>query len=153
VFEVRVVVGRDPLTGKSVQHSFTVRGDVEYAESRRQELVADYGVDLSALHASGLTDADVLTRWFSAGHAWKPATRIVYDCDVRALCADPVGQVRLCALDPAAMHRAVGRWQATGVTLRTVSSRGKTLSSPLRWAAEQGILRTHPRHAESGATC
>jgi integrase len=144
VFEVRVVVGRDPLTGNSVQRSFTVRGDTEHAEARRRELVADHGIDLSVLHASGLTVGELLTRWFAAGHAWKPSTRIGYDCDVRALCADPIANLRLCSLDLAAMHRVVGRWQATGVTVATVSSRTKALSSALRWAVEQGILRAHP---------
>lgn len=144
VFEVRVVVGRDPTTGRSVQRSFTVRGDAEHAEARRRELVVDFGVDLSMLHASGLTVGELLTRWFAAGHAWKPSTRIVYDCDVRALRADPIATVRLCSLDQAVMHRAVGRWQATGVTRATVSSRTKTLSSAMRWAVEQGILRAHP---------
>jgi len=144
VFEVRVVVGRDPLTGQSVQRSFTVRGDATHAEARRRELVADYGVDVSLLHASGVSVGELLTRWFGAGHAWKPSTRIGYDCDVRALCADPIANLRLCSLDLAAMHRVVGRWQATGVTLATVSSRAKTLSSALRWAVEQGILRSHP---------
>jgi integrase len=144
VFEVRVVVGRDPLTGSSVQRSFTVRGDAEHADARRRELVADYGVDLSVLHASGVTVGELLTRWFAAGHAWKPSTRIGYECDVRVLCADPIANLRLCSLDLAAMHRVVGRWQATGVTLATVSSRTKALSSALRWAVEQGILRAHP---------
>lgn len=46
VFEVRVVVGRDPATGLSVQRSFTVRGDASHAEARRRELVADFGIDL-----------------------------------------------------------------------------------------------------------
>jgi integrase len=138
------VVGRDPATGRSVQRSFTVRGDAEHAQARRRELVADYGVDLSVLHASGVTVAELLTRWFAAGHAWKPSTRIGYDCDVRALGADPIASLRLCSLDLAAMHRIVGRWQATGVTLATVSSRTKALSSALRWAVEQGILRAHP---------
>jgi integrase len=144
VFEVRVVVGRNPATGRSVQRSFTVRGDAEHAEARRRELVTDYGVDLSVLHASGMTVGELLTRWFAAGHVWKPSTRIVYDSDVRALRSDPIASVRLCSLDPAVMHRVIGRWRATGVTVATVSSRFKTLSSALRWAVEQGILRAHP---------
>jgi integrase len=144
VFEVRVVVGRDPRTGRSVQRSFTVRGDTEHAEARRRELVADYGIDLTMLHASGLTVGELLTRWYAAGHAWKPSTRIGYDSDVRAVCADPIASLRLCSLDTAAMSRVTSRWQATGVTLATVSTRTKALSSALRWAVEQGILRSHP---------
>ena len=42
------------------------------------------------------------------------------------------------------MSRATSRWQATGVSLATVSTRTKALSSALRWAVEQGILRSHP---------
>ena len=144
MFEVRVVVGRDLATGRSVQRSFTVRGDPEHAETRRRELVAGYGVDLSVLHASGLTVGELLTRWYAAGHAWKPSTRIGYDCDVRALCVDPISSLRLCSLDTPAMYRVTSRWQATGVTLATVSARTKALSSALRWAVEQGILRAHP---------
>jgi hypothetical protein len=45
VFEIRIVVGREPVTGVSVQRSFTVRGDGAHAEARRRELVADYGLD------------------------------------------------------------------------------------------------------------
>jgi integrase len=144
VFEVRVVVGRDRDSGASVQRSFTVRGDAEHAEVRRRQLVAQHGVDLSMLHASGVTVGELLTRWFAAGCGWKPSTRIGYGCDVRALCADPIATVRLCSLDGAVVHRAIRRWQAEGVTLSTVSSRSKALSSALRWAVEQGILRANP---------
>jgi integrase len=144
VFEVRVVVGRDPQTENSVQRSFTVRGDAEHAEARRRELVADHGIDVSVLHASGITVRQLLTRWLAAGQAWKPSTRIGYDCDVRALCNDPIASLRLCSLDLAGTHRVVGRWQAKGVTVATVSSRTKALSSALRWAVEQGIVRAHP---------
>lgn len=49
------MVGRDPATGCSVQRSFTVHGDAEHAEARRRELVADFGVDLSVLYASGVS--------------------------------------------------------------------------------------------------
>lgn len=144
MFEVRVVVGRDPATGASVQRSFTVRGDAEHAEIRRRELVADYGLDLSVLHASGMTVGELLIRWFRGGHTWKPSTVIGYDCDVRALRADPIATVRLCALSTAVLHRTIGRWQATGVSVATVASRSRTLGSALTWAVEQGILRAHP---------
>jgi hypothetical protein len=44
VWEIRVVVGFDPVHARSVQRSFTVHGDDEIAEQRRRELVDDYGV-------------------------------------------------------------------------------------------------------------
>ncbi len=61
VFEVRVVIGRDPASGSSVQRSFTIRGDREHAEQRRRELIADYGIDPVLLHVSGLTVRELLT--------------------------------------------------------------------------------------------
>lgn len=39
VWEIRVVVGFDIVRGRSVQRSFTVRGDAVFAEQRRRELV------------------------------------------------------------------------------------------------------------------
>ena len=44
VWEIRVVVGFDAVRGRSVQRSFTVRGDAVFAEHRRRELVEDHGV-------------------------------------------------------------------------------------------------------------
>ena len=138
------MVGRDPATGASVQRSFTIRGDAAHAEARRRELVADYGIDLSVLHASGMTVGELLSRWLRAGHAWKPSTVISYEFDVRALRADAIASDRLCAVNAVAMHRTVGRWQRTGVSVATVASRCRTLGSALRWAVEQGTLRAHP---------
>ena len=43
VWEVRVVIGFDPVLGRSAQRSFTVHGDEEFAQRRRAELVADSG--------------------------------------------------------------------------------------------------------------
>ena len=44
VWEVRVVVANDEVTGRSVQRSFTVHGDATLADTRRGELVERFGV-------------------------------------------------------------------------------------------------------------
>src|SRR4051812_12942903 len=77
VWEVRVVVGNDPVTGASKQRSFTVYGDVDLVRERRGELVAQFGGDRSALYcaAAGWTVAELLQRFISAQHSWSPATR------------------------------------------------------------------------------
>jgi len=76
VWEVRVVVGNDPVTGVSRQRSFTVHGDEEFVRERRRELVGQFGVDRSALYwpAAGWTVAELLVRFVAAEHAWSPAT-------------------------------------------------------------------------------
>jgi hypothetical protein len=76
VWEIRVVVGFDPIRARSLQRSFTVRGDAEQAEHSRQELVEDFGVSrvLFSGAAAGLTVADLLNEWLTAPHLWKRAT-------------------------------------------------------------------------------
>src|SRR5438094_1240025 len=74
---------------------------------RQMNLGAGRGVAVREFPmAHGHGDAeDLLARWFDAGHAWKPSTRIGYDCDVRskcdvrAMCAAPIANLRLCSLD------------------------------------------------------
>lgn len=53
VWEVRVVVANDPVSGRSVQRSFTVHGDAGQVEERRRKLVECFGVDRSALYCEG----------------------------------------------------------------------------------------------------
>jgi hypothetical protein len=69
VWEVRVVVGNDPATGVSKQRSFTVYGDEDVGRERRRELVAQFGVDRSALYcrAAGWTVAELLDRFPGRG--------------------------------------------------------------------------------------
>jgi hypothetical protein len=53
VREIRVVVANDPVTGRSMQRSFTVHGHSELFEARRRELVGRFGVDRRALYCEG----------------------------------------------------------------------------------------------------
>ena len=50
VWEIRVVVANDQLTGHSVQRSFTVHGDRSMAEDHRRALAERFGVDRRALY-------------------------------------------------------------------------------------------------------
>jgi hypothetical protein len=76
VWEIRVVVGFDAVRGRSVQRSFTVRGDAVFAAQRRRELVDDHGVARVDFATAGArsTVGELLERFFDAPHLWKPAT-------------------------------------------------------------------------------
>jgi len=65
VWEIRVVVGFDPVHVRSVQRSFTVHGDEEAAEQRRRELVDDFGISRAAFasEASRLSVGEPLERF------------------------------------------------------------------------------------------
>lgn len=53
VWEVRVVVGFDPVHGRSVQRSFTIHGDGASAQARRRELVDDFAVTRVSFTCAG----------------------------------------------------------------------------------------------------
>jgi len=146
VWEIRVVVGFDPLHARSVQRSFTVRGDGELAERRRRELVDDYGVSRVAFttEAAGLTVAELMERFIDAPHLWKPATVVSHRPVVRALIGDPIGRRRLVTMTAGDVRAAIGRWQADGLSVPTVSSRWLVLRSAISWAVGEEILRSNP---------
>jgi integrase len=146
VWEIRVVVGFDPVFGRSVQRSFTVHGDGEVAQRRRRELVDDYGVSRVAntTEAARLTVAELMARFFEAPHLWKPATVVSHRPVVQALIGDPIGRRRLVALTPGDVRATICRWQAGGVPVPTVSSRWLVLRSAMSWAVGEGVLRSNP---------
>jgi hypothetical protein len=70
VWEIRVVVANDPLTGRSIQRSFTMHGDAESAEAYRSDLVERFAVDKRALYFAGArwSVAELLARYLDADH-------------------------------------------------------------------------------------
>jgi hypothetical protein len=146
VWEVRVVVGFDPVRGRSVQRSFTVHGDHALAQRRRAELVADFGVTRVnfSTEAARLNVGELMERFFEAPHLWKPATVVSHRPPVRALMADELARRRLVNLTPAEVRAAILRWQQAGASVATVSQRWLVLRSALSWATAEGILRSNP---------
>ena len=146
VWEIRVVVGFDPVHARSVQRSFTVHGDEEAAEQRRRELVDDFGISRIAFasEASRLSVGELLERFFAAPHLWKPATVSSHSHVIRSLVGDSLARRRLVALTPGDVRAAICRWQAAGLSVSTVSARWLVLRSALSWAVSEGVLRSNP---------
>jgi hypothetical protein len=96
VWEVRVVVGFDPVVGRSVQRSFTVRGDAALAEQRRRELVTDFGISRFSVTTSAarMNVGDLMQAFFDAPHLWKPTTVASHRPVVRSLIKAPLGGAR-----------------------------------------------------------
>lgn len=116
VWEIRVVVGNVPVTGRSVQRSFTVHGDADHAWERRRELVARFGLDRRLLYcrAASWTLAQLLERFLEGEHGWKPATFTSNRSVAKFLTADPIGAVPLVSLDATAVEQRFGAWRAAG---------------------------------------
>jgi len=146
VWEIRVVVGFDSVRGRSVQRSFTVRGDQQLDARRRDELVADVGVSKLTFSGDGaqLTVGDLLVRCLVAPHLWKRATIVSHESVVRALGNDPLARKRLVLLTPTDMSLAIRRWQGEGLSVPTVSGRWLVLRSAVSWAAAEGLFRSNP---------
>lgn len=146
VWEVRVVVGNDPVTGVSRQRSFTVHGDAELVRERRRELVAQFGVDRSALYcpAAGWTVAELLVRFIAAEHAWSPATRSSHVSMARWLMTDPIGATGVAVLTPPLVDARIAAWRRSHASVALVWARWAVLSSALSWGCRQRMLRVNP---------
>jgi hypothetical protein len=108
VWEIRVVVANDLVAGRSVQRSFTMRGDADSAEARRRKLVERFAVDRSALCCEGArwSVAELLDRGSAAEHQWRPATRSSSLSVARFLMDDGIGRGGLAALSPGIVEAA-----------------------------------------------
>jgi integrase len=149
VWEIRVVVANDEVTGRSTQRSSTVRGDAALVEARRLELVERFGVDRSALYCEGArwSVAQLLERYLAANPHWRPATRSSNTSVARFLIGDAIGRLGLAALSPAHVEVAFSRWRRSGASAALVWGRWAVLRSALSWAVNRAVLRTHPLEA------
>jgi integrase len=151
VFEIRIAVGVDPVSGKTVQRSFWFHGAPEDAEERRGELAAQFAEYRAVRRASPfLTVAELLERWMFAHHDWRPSTWTSARSNVKALSADPIADRRVSSLRPDIVREAMARWRAVGATVSMVSGRFRVLRSALGWAQSEAIIDRNPLHDMRG---
>lgn len=145
MWEIRVAVGIDPVSGRSVQRSFVFHGEREQAEVRRRELAEEWA-ERRAIHRAApfLTVGELLERWIGAHHDWRPATWIGARSNVKALRADPLAQRRVATLTPEAVRAAMACWSAAGASVAVVSGRFRVLRSALGWAHVERIVDVNP---------
>lgn len=146
VWEIRVVVGSDLVSGASVQRSFTVHGDRDRAEARRAELVAGHAVHRRSVasQAARITVGELLDSFVHAPNSWRPATRFTNQHIARSLAGDRLLAQRLAMVTPSAVEAAIARWQAAGCSVPTVSARWLLVRSSLSWAVREGLLPANP---------
>jgi len=140
------VVGFDPGRARSIQRSFTVRGDAALAGQARRELVAEYGLTRTDLRRAApvVTVGELLDRYSGSAQLWKPATVVSHRHVVSTLAGDPLCRCRLQALTPAVMRAAICRWRGEGVSVPKVSARWLLVRSAVSWAVAEGLLRLNP---------
>jgi hypothetical protein len=122
VFEIRIAVGVDPVSGRTVQRSFWFHGTAEEAGDRRGELAAQFAEYRSIRRAAQfLTIGELLERWLMAQHDWRPSTWSSARSNSKALSADPIAKCRVSTLRPDAVRVAMARWRESGATVSVVS--------------------------------
>ena len=145
VFEIRIAVGVDPVSGRTVRRSFFFHGAAAGAEERRRELAAQFAEYRSIRRAAPfLTVGELLERWLAAQHDWRPSTWSSARSNVKALSTDPIAQRRVSSLRPEVVREAMARWRASGAGVAVVSGRFRVLRSALGWAHSESILERNP---------
>jgi integrase len=144
-WEIRVAVGVDPVSGRTVQRSFAFHGGAEDAELRRKELAAEWAERRAIRRAAPfLTVGELLERWLCAHHDWRPATWIGARSNVKALSADPLAVRRVSTLKPEHVRAAMAAWSSVGASVAVVSGRFRVLRSAIGWAHVERIIDVNP---------
>jgi integrase len=145
VWEVRIAVGPDPVSGHSRYRSLTVHGDRETAQAARERWAAQAElVRSSGRSRPGITLAALLREWLCADHGWRPSTVVGYRSVARFLTQDPVGKRRAVDLTPKVLAAACADWRSQEWPDPTVWARIRVLRSALGWAYAERIVDLHP---------
>ena len=153
VWEIRVAVGVDPVSGRTTQRSFVFHGDIDQADARRQELAAEWAERRAIRRAAPfLTVGEFLERWLGAHHDWRPATWISARSNVKALRADRLAGRRVTTLTPEVVRAAMACWTAAGTSVAVISGRFRVLRSAVGWAHVERIVDVNPLTGMRGPT-
>src|ERR1019366_3394567 len=145
VFEIRIAVGVDPVSGRTIQRSSWFHGTPEDAEERRSELASQFAEYRAVRRAAPfLTVGELLEQWLAAHHDWRPSTWSSARSNVRALSADAIAERRVSALRPEVVRHAMARWKEAGATVSVVSGRFRVLRSSLGWAHAESMIDRNP---------
>ena len=143
-WEVRVSLGPHALSGRTVYRSITVHGDLAQAERRRGALAAQAEQLRQARISPVRTIAELLGRWMSDEHDWKPSTWRGYHQTVRRLVDGPVADRSPETLTPTVMRAVLRCWEQDGVPTTVQALRLRTLKSALTWAYTDGLITSQP---------
>lgn len=145
VWEVRISLGPDPVSGRNEVKSLTVVGSHAAAEDARHRWAAEAAVVRSHRRARAeITLAELLEVWSCADHGWKPSTKVGYRSIAEALARDRLGRRRAVDITPRVVRAACAAWTHAGVGEPTIFGRVRCLRSCLRWAYTERVIDRRP---------
>lgn len=106
-WEIRVYVGTDPVSGKPRQRSVTVHGDLATAQQARAQLAAHATQWRATRNPPLSTVHELLHRWISSEHDWKPSTWQNYRQAARRLSEQPLAGRDPLAVSPPVLRAAM----------------------------------------------
>ena len=137
VWELRVYVGRDPVTGTPRQLSRTFRGGSRAADGALRELVDKYGE--AQQDGFGATFSQLLDRWLEESERMdlSPTTMRTYRAQVEQIIRPRLGKVALVRLTPKHLDDLYGQMKEEGRSPKTIRNYHAIISSALhqgvRW--------------------
>lgn len=134
IWELRVYVGRDSVTGKPRQKSKTHRGGKRDAETELAKMVTE--VATGALGGTNATVSVLLDRWLKdVERTASPATLAVYRDSVRSHLKPGLGHIRVNRLNAGDLDALYGAMKKAGRSVYVV----RQCHSAIRAALEMGV--------------
>jgi integrase len=145
VWEVRVALGPDPVSGRGRVRSITVHGDHDMAQAAQARWAAEAGVARMRGHAwPGMTVAQLLTQWLAADHGWRPSTLVGYRSAAKHVALDELGTRRVVHLSPVVLRAACQAWREDGWKDPTIWARVRLIRSAVGCAYFERIVEINP---------
>ena len=142
-WQLRVYVGRDPVTGKSRQVTRTFKGGERAAAKALAALVTE--VETGSFNRTTATVSQLLDKWLEAGE-WSQRPRTLYenrrkiDGRIRPI----LGHILLAELEPDVIDAAYRMWLDDGLSPTTVHKYHCILSAACRQAVKWGWIDDAP---------
>jgi integrase len=141
VWEVRVYLGRDPISGKAHQLSKTVHGGARAADDALRELLNKQGPSRS--DGIGVTFSQLLTRWLEECERLdlSPTTLGTYRAQIEGTIGPALGKVPLTRLTSKHLDDLYGALKSRGRSPKTIRNYHAIISSALHQAQRWGWIR------------
>lgn len=142
VWEVRVYLGRDPITGKKRQLSKTVYGGARAADEALRELVDNRAPRADGM---GVSFGKLLDQWLAECERLElsPTTLRAYRSDIEQTIRPALGKVALARLTAKHLDDLYGAMKDAGKTPKTIRNHHAIISSALHQAVRWGWVRTN----------
>lgn len=141
VWEVRVYLGRDPITGKPRQVSKTVRGGAKLADQALRDLIDKQPP--ASNDGIGVTFGQLLTRWLEECERLdlSPTTLSTYRSQIEGTIRPALGKVALNRLTAKNLDDLYGALKKKNRSAKTIRNYHGIISSALHQAVRWGWVR------------